>query len=143
MATLNETCLQEKHPCRTAAPNVSETTLKSNAISGVAGAELTASENTMVVSFVSRDGSRWFPEYLSRIDASCIGCGRCFKVCSRDVMHLGGITDSGDIVDAGDGADDEVERLLMIVDHPGRCIGCGACARVCPKNCQSHITSSD
>ncbi|WP_427147025.1 ferredoxin III, nif-specific [Rhizobium leguminosarum] len=97
----------------------------------------------MVVSFVSRDGSRWFPEYLSRIDASCIGCGRCFKVCSRDVMHLGGITDSGDIVDVGDGADDEVERLLMIVDHPGRCIGCGACARVCPKNCQSHITSSD
>jgi ferredoxin len=102
MATLNETCLHEMHPCRTDDPNVSETALKSNALSGVAGAELTASENTMVVSFVSRDGSRWFPEYLSRIDASCIGCGRCFKVCSRDVMHLGGITDSGDIVDAGD-----------------------------------------
>ncbi|MGZ2505320.1 ferredoxin III, nif-specific [Rhizobium leguminosarum] len=98
----------------------------------------------MVDSFVSRDRSRWVPEYLSRIDASCIGCGRCFKACSRDVMHLNGITDSGEIVDAGDGADDdEVERLLMIVDHPGRCIGCGACARVCPKDCQTHITSSD
>ncbi|MGO8657456.1 ferredoxin, partial [Rhizobium ruizarguesonis] len=34
-------------------------------------------------SFVSRDGSRWLPEYLSQIGASCIGCGRCFKVCSR------------------------------------------------------------
>ncbi len=58
MATLNETCLQEKHPCRTVDPNVSETTPKSNALSGVTGTELTASENTMVVALVSRDGSR-------------------------------------------------------------------------------------
>ncbi|RWX08426.1 ferredoxin III, nif-specific [Rhizobium hidalgonense] len=98
----------------------------------------------MVDSFVSRDGSSWLPEYLSTIDASCIGCGRCFKVCSRDVMHLGGIKVSGEIIGAGDGADDdEIDRMLMIVDHPGRCIGCGACARVCPKNCQTHISSSE
>ncbi|RWE92369.1 MAG: hypothetical protein EOS43_31080 [Mesorhizobium sp.] len=31
-------------------------------------------------------------EYLIEIDGTtCIGCGRCFKVCSREVMHLCGI----------------------------------------------------
>jgi Nif-specific ferredoxin III len=116
--------------------------LKSNALYDVTRQQLAAQENTMADSFVSRNGSRWLPEYLSQIDASCIGCGRCFKVCSRGVMHIRGITDSGDILGDGDGAeDDEVERLLMIVDHPGRCIGCGACARVCPRNCQTHIMS--
>ncbi|MQV53174.1 ferredoxin, partial [Sinorhizobium medicae] len=30
----------------------------------------------MTSSFVTRDGSRWMPKYLSAIDgATCIGCG--------------------------------------------------------------------
>ncbi len=86
---------------------------------------------------VTRDGRPWQPSYLLDIDPdTCIGCGRCFKVCGRSVMDLKGITEDGDLVDL-DG-DDEVERKIMTVANPGACIGCGACARVCPKGSQSH-----
>ncbi|KLK90281.1 ferredoxin [Microvirga vignae] len=100
----------------------------------------------MTNSFLTRDGSRWMPDYLTAIDgAICIGCGRCFKVCSREVMHLYGIDDTGEILGVCDGEDDDFDgqlnRMIMVIDHPGRCIGCGACARVCPKNCQTHAAA--
>ncbi len=100
----------------------------------------------MTSHFLTRDGSTWMPQYLTAIDAmTCIGCGRCFKVCSREVMHLHGIDESGEILGACDGEDDdfdgEFSRTIMVVDHAGRCIGCGACARVCPKNCQTHVAA--
>ncbi len=42
--------------------------------------------------FKTRDGSDWMPDYLLSIDSkTCIGCGRCYKVCSRDVMALYGV----------------------------------------------------
>ncbi len=41
----------------------------------------------------------WMPEYLVSIDGgTCIGCGRCYKVCSRDVMHLHGVDDEGEVL---------------------------------------------
>ena len=44
------------------------------------------------MAYLTRDGSAWTPEYLTVIDASkCIGCGHCYKVCSREVMHLQGV----------------------------------------------------
>ncbi|MGX9120424.1 ferredoxin III, nif-specific [Mesorhizobium sp. BHbsci] len=95
--------------------------------------------------FVTRDGSSWMPDYLTAIDGTtCIGCGRCFKVCSREVMHLYGVDDAGEILGICDDEDDfegELNRMIMVVDHAGRCIGCGACARVCPKNCQTHLAA--
>ncbi|TIW45647.1 MAG: ferredoxin, partial [Mesorhizobium sp.] len=53
----------------------------------------------MMRTFTTRDGSIWMPSYLTFIDSkTCIGCGRCFKVCSRDVMHLHGVDDAGEIL---------------------------------------------
>jgi len=38
---------------------------------------------------VTRGGRPWQPSYLLGIDPeTCIGCGRCFKVCGRSVMDL-------------------------------------------------------
>ena len=89
----------------------------------------------------TRDGRSWQPEYLLKISSeTCIGCGRCFKVCGRDVMTLKGLNDEGELVALDDEDDDEVEKKVMALNDAGACIGCGACARVCPTNCQTHGT---
>lgn len=88
----------------------------------------------------TRDGRSWQPEFLQAIDpGKCIGCGRCFKVCGREVMTLKGINEDGEFVSLDDDdEDDEVEKKVMVMNDDGACIGCGACARVCPTNCQTH-----
>jgi Nif-specific ferredoxin III len=87
---------------------------------------------------ITRDGRPWTPQYLLSIDAEvCIGCGRCFKVCGRDVMTLKGVDEDGEIVPLGEDEDD-IERKVMAMNDSGACVGCGACARVCPTNCQTH-----
>ncbi|MDA9437134.1 ferredoxin III, nif-specific [Bradyrhizobium sp. CCBAU 51627] len=94
------------------------------------------------MSFATRDGRDWTPQYLTSIDAKkCIGCGRCFKVCGRDVMTLKGINEEGELVSLDSDEDDEVEKKIMVLSDQGACIGCGACARVCPANCQTHVSA--
>ena len=94
-------------------------------------------ETQATASAVTRDGSEWTPSYLFDISQeTCIGCGRCFKMCGRSVMTLKGVTEDGDLVGLED--DEEFLRKVMTVTDPGACIGCGACSRACPKNCQTH-----
>lgn len=86
---------------------------------------------------LTRDGKTWTPSFLLGIDPqTCIGCGRCFKVCGRSVMTLMGISEDGELIGLDD--DEEYERKVMTVTAPGACIGCAACSRVCPKDCQTH-----
>lgn len=90
------------------------------------------------MSMVNRGGKEWTPDYLVAIDpAVCIGCGRCYKVCGREVMTLFGLHEDGEVVE-DDEYDDEIVKRVMQMNNPDACIGCGACARVCPTNCQTH-----
>ena len=76
--------------------------------------------------------------------ANCIGCGRCFKVCPRDVFE---IVDREDLDldlaeddyddDDDDGFSDDTSMVMSLKDMLD-CIGCQACSRVCPKKCLSH-----
>jgi Nif-specific ferredoxin III len=91
------------------------------------------------MSHATRDGRSWQPEFLLDIDPEkCIGCGRCYKVCGREVMTLKGLNEDGELVALDDDEDDEVEKKIMVMNDDGACIGRGACARVCPTNCQTH-----
>ena len=88
------------------------------------------------ISGTTKGGLLWTPQFVDHInEEKCIGCGRCFRACGRDVLSLVGITEEGEIVTADD---DEAERKFMTIAHPEKCIGCEACSRVCPKDCYTH-----
>jgi len=88
--------------------------------------------------FSTRDGSPWVPQYLTAISGElCIGCGRCFKVCTQAVMTLMGINGDDEMCDPFDDSE-EIVRKVMTMDKPGACIGCGACGAVCGTKAQTH-----
>ncbi len=95
------------------------------------------------MSFATRDGRDWKPDYLVSIDPQkCIGCGRCYKVCGREVMTLKGVSEEGELIELDDDEDDEIEKKVMVMNDGGACIGCGACARVCPTGSQTHAAAT-
>jgi len=84
-------------------------------------------------------GDVWTPKFVQSINyETCLGCGRCFKVCGRNVLALKPMNEDGEFVE--DEEEEEVERKVMTVAHPENCIGCEACIRICPKNCHVHST---
>lgn len=90
-------------------------------------------------------GELWTPQFVAAINQEkCIGCGRCFKVCARDVLALAGVNEDGDFVALGvndvddEGDDDEYEKKVMTIARKQNCIGCEACSKICPKKCYTH-----
>ena len=96
-------------------------------------------ENDMsFLTFTTRDGTPWTPKYLLSIDPeSCIGCGRCFKVCTQKVLKMMGVNEDGEMCDPEDD-DDDSNRKIMVIANEGACIGCESCATVCGKKAQKH-----
>jgi Nif-specific ferredoxin III len=89
---------------------------------------------------LTRGGTQWIPSFITDLNQNnCIGCGRCFKVCPRDVFELID-RDELDLDDDDDFDDDfEVARgMVLSLMDTNDCIGCEACSRVCPKKCLSH-----
>jgi Nif-specific ferredoxin III len=87
------------------------------------------------------------PSFLTEINPkTCIGCGRCYKVCPQSVMHLYGVDADDQVLgivteDDDDDFDGELNRKVMMVDHSGSCIGCSACSKGCPKDSQTHVAA--
>jgi len=78
----------------------------------------------------TRGGTEWIPTFADNIDVEkCIGCGRCYKACSREVLAPEDIEDE----------ENYTTRMIMTVATPDDCIGCGGCGSTCPKKCFSFI----
>ncbi|EXJ14816.1 ferredoxin III, nif-specific [Imhoffiella purpurea] len=94
-----------------------------------------------VITGLTRGGVEWTPSFVIALNQSkCIGCGRCYKVCPRDVFELidRDDLDDDDFEDMDDDFDDEAPGMVMNLKDTLDCIGCESCSRVCPKGCLTH-----
>jgi Nif-specific ferredoxin III len=95
---------------------------------------------------ITRGGVEWTPAFIVDLNqGNCIGCGRCYKACPRDVfelvereaMDLDDDDYDDDDYDDDDGFSDDTSMVMSLMNVMD-CIGCEACSRVCPKKCMSH-----
>lgn len=99
-----------------------------------------------MITGITRGGEEYTPSFVIALDqGKCIGCGRCFKVCPRDVLDLIErselITDEDeDYGDDDDFSDDTA--MVMSLKNAMDCIGCESCARICTKKCFTHEPQS-
>ena len=90
-----------------------------------------------MITGLTRGGAEWTPQFVTHLDqAKCIGCGRCYKVCPRQVLDLV----ERELDDDGD-ADEDDNMMVMMLANAMDCIGCGACGRVCPKDCYTYAAA--
>jgi Nif-specific ferredoxin III len=83
---------------------------------------------------ITRGGTPYTPMFVTELNqANCLGCGRCFKVCPREVFELVERSEDDENYD-----EDEDNCMVMTLANALDCIGCGSCGRVCPKQCQTH-----
>lgn len=88
----------------------------------------------------TKGGTEWTPEFATALDPKkCIGCGRCYKVCPRNVLDL---VERSDDMELDDDFDDDDNMMVMTIAHGEDCIGCGACGRVCPKGCYTYAPAT-
>lgn len=93
---------------------------------------------------LTRGGIAWTPAFITTINQkNCIGCGRCYKVCPRDVFELVerdelDLEEDDDDDDSDGDYEDDDNTMVMNLKDAMDCIGCQACAKVCPKKCMSH-----
>jgi Nif-specific ferredoxin III len=93
-----------------------------------------------VITGVTRGGSAWTPSFIVSLNQSnCIGCGRCYKVCPRNVFELIEREVDEDDDDYDDGFSDDTSMVMNVKDAMD-CIGCEACSKVCPKDCHTHAS---
>ena len=86
-----------------------------------------------MITGLTRGGAEWTPNFVTALDQKkCIGCGRCYKVCPRNVLDLV----ERELDDEDD--DDDDNMMVMSLKDSNDCIGCGSCGRVCPKSCYSY-----
>ncbi|MFY9327020.1 MAG: ferredoxin III, nif-specific [Georgfuchsia sp.] len=87
------------------------------------------------------NGTPWTPQFVAALDPKkCIGCGRCYKICPRDVLDL--IVRGDDMaLDDDEDYDEDDTASVMTLANPGDCIGCGACGRTCPKGCYTYAAA--
>lgn len=79
-----------------------------------------------LITGLTKNKKEWTPQFIVSIDdETCIGCGRCFKVCAHDVLTFKEVDE------------DDSAKMFMAVANAGNCIGCQACGRTCSKKCFS------
>jgi len=88
---------------------------------------------------ITRGGSEWIPSFVIDLNQEdCIGCGRCYKVCPRDVFELVEREADDDYDEDDDDGFSDDTSMVMSLSNAMDCIGCQACSKVCPKDCHSH-----
>ena len=84
-------------------------------------------------------GVEWTPKFISAINQEkCIGCGRCFKTCARDVLQLMAVNDEGVMFVVEPDDDEEYDKQVMTIAHPENCIGCESCNNNCARSLISY-----